>query len=52
MRDRQDDANDAASIEEEVQEWFDDEDNEESEDEGPKVGRPRVPECWSRCISL
>ena len=44
MRDRQDDALDADSIEDDILYWFDDEDEEMVTNEAPKQGWPRIPE--------
>ena len=52
MRDRQDDALDADSIEDDILYWFDDEDEDLITNEAPKQGRPRIPEQWSRCINI
>ena len=52
MRDRQEDVLEADPIEEDVQYWYSQDDEEIETVEVPKLGRPRIPEQWSRCISI
>ena len=52
MRDREEDALDAGALDEEVFQWISEEDEDALSLDAPKVGRPRINECWSRCISL
>ena len=52
FRDRVEPDYEAGSLDEEVFHWFTDDGDDGLSQDAPKVGRPRIPEAWSRCISL
>ena len=52
MRDRQEDVDDLVDLEEEVLQWISEEEPDPDVEEAPHVGRKKIPEQWSRVISL
>ena len=52
IREREQDAEELLSLDDEFPYWFDEDEMEEADKPKETRGRPRIQERWTRCISL